>query len=39
MKFLKSEKGKILSSTSSEEVQRLGRHNEFELPDAPTSET
>jgi mannitol/fructose-specific phosphotransferase system IIA component (Ntr-type) len=39
MKFLKSEKGKILSSTSSEEVQRLGRHYEFELPDVPTSET
>ncbi|HMS17583.1 MAG TPA: PTS sugar transporter subunit IIA [Planctomycetota bacterium] len=36
MKFLKSEKGKILSSTSSEEVQRLGRSYVFELPDSST---
>lgn len=34
MKFLKSEKGKILSSTVPEEVRRLGEPYVFELPSA-----
>ena len=37
MKFIKSEKGKILSSTSPEEVTRLGKAYRLELPSANTA--
>ena len=39
MKFLKSEKGKILSSTTAADVRRLGKSYSFELPSADNKDT